>query len=199
MPILDPNAKPMPEQQPLADGRRTREEDLPEDDAAPAAGAEGKEPDATRRVVLAGIKLLYDDATHADVMQQLKAGAENPAETIAQVAFNVMLALDEKSKGTLPEDAIVPGAEGVMKEIILLAQKSKALPVDDAILPAASQELVALAIESGLIDQADIEEMMASMDPAELEALVAEQSQIAEGRAAPPVAQDPAQPAQEPV
>ncbi len=72
-----------------------------------------------------------------------------------------------------------------MQEIILLAQKSKALPVDESILPSASQELMAAAIETGIIDPADIEAMMGEMDPAELEALVAEQGQIAEGRAAP--------------
>ncbi len=134
---------------------------------------------ATKAVVLAGIKMLYDDASHQAVVDQLKAGTEDPAGTIAQLAFTLMQSLDEKAGGKIPEDALVAGAAGLLTEIVNLAQKSKALPVDETTEAAAMQRLVKLCIDNGIIDQEDIQSLIESMPEEEVQRIVAEQEQIA--------------------
>lgn len=149
------------------------------------------DPDA-ERVILAGIKMLYDDASHAAVVEQLKAGANDPAGTIALTAFTLMQTLDEKAGGKIPEEALVAGAAGLLTEIVNLAQQSKALPVDDSTESAAMQRLVQLAIENGIIDQEDIQGLIESMPEEEVQRIVAEQEQIANQSAPKPEAAPPA-------
>lgn len=135
--------------------------------------------EAVDRVVAAGGKIIYSDEGGATITEGLQAGASDPAQAVAKETFTLMLSLDEKSKGTIPEEAIIPAGMKLLTLVAELGETSGAITVDPNTVPQAMQHLVAMAIEAGIIDPAAIEEMIASMDPADVEAMVAEQDQIA--------------------
>lgn len=137
--------------------------------------------EAIDRIVGAGSLVIYSDKGSQSIVESLKSGAKDPGEAVARQAFSLMLSLDEKSKGTLPEDAIIPAASKLLTLVAELGEKSGAIQKSPNTIPSARQHLVALAIENGIIDPAEIQELMSGMDPAELEALVAEQDAIANG------------------
>lgn len=138
-----------------------------------------EEQEAVDRVVAAGGKLLYSDEGSKAILEGLKSGA--PEEAIAREAFTLMLSLDQKSKGTIPEDAMMPAAVKLASLIAEMGQKAGVIQTSPNTVPGALQHLVALGIENGIIDPQEIEAMMAEMDPAEMEAMRAEQEQIAQG------------------
>ncbi len=138
-----------------------------------------EEQDAVDRVVGAGSKIIYSEQGTQSILESLKSG--DPPESIARTAFNLMMSLDQKSKGTIPEDAMMPAAVKLLALIAELGSKGGAIQTDANTVPQAMQHLVALGIENGIIDPAEIEQMMSEMDPAELESMRAEQDAIANG------------------
>ena len=131
------------------------------------------------KVKLAGMAMLYDDKGFESASQELAAGADDPAQAVAILTFNLMKTLDEKSGGQIPESALIPAAVGLMEEVLTIGEATGVITADENTAAQSIQRLIALAIEAGIIDPAAIEELMADMPEEEIRQLVAQQEQIA--------------------
>lgn len=151
--------------------------------------ASPQDQEAYTRVVLAASKIIYDDASHQQIMQALQGGAQ-PAEALANVASSIMIEMDKKSGGKIPEDVIVPATMEILDELGMLADKAGLFPVDEQVMAAAAQQTVLKLSQQYGIDQAQMQSMIESMDPAKVKELVAAQQKTAsswagDGQSAP--------------
>jgi hypothetical protein len=142
--------------------------------------ASPEEQDIFSRIELAALTMLYDDKTHGEFVNMLKAGAQQPAQTLATTALTIFGEIDRQSGGKVPEEMIIPAlVEGVLGAVVDMAEKTRVMPVDEAVAGKAVQELLLLATQQYDIDPAEIEQAMAQMDPAQQQAMVQQQQQFA--------------------
>lgn len=142
------------------------------------------EQEAYERTVYAAQKALYDDATQGNIMQMLQAGAENPAQALAQATSTLIQQLDEQSGRQIPETVILPASEEILSLVAELAQESGSFEVNDQIMGQAGQQLLKQLADAYYPDgvgEDDIAELMQGMDDKQVQSLVAEQSQFAGG------------------
>ena len=148
-------------------------------------------------------KILYDDKANAQVLESIKAGAQNdPYRAVAKAAFVLMADLDERAGGKIPPEDLIPAALTMMEDIALMANmagvvelpgvtmseaneatgEKGGLPViEEQTLGKLTQHLVAIAIENGIIEAEDIEGLSSEMSEEELQGVVSQQEQIAGG------------------
>ena len=101
-----------------------------------------KEQENYKKVVLAGLKILYSDETHQGVMKLLQSAAdEGPAVAIASVAAMVITQLDDKAGGKIPEDVILPAAAEILTEVARLASAAGVFEVDESVIKEAMTQL----------------------------------------------------------
>ena len=139
--------------------------------------AEPAEQSAYEKVVLAGMKIMYDDKTRDKVLAPLKLNRDTPAKALAAVAQTLITQIDEQSKGTLPETVILPAAGEILEHLAELAQKSGVLKVDEVVLGKAGQIMVlSLAKHYGATEE-DAERLLASVPPDQIQGMVEQQAQ----------------------
>jgi hypothetical protein len=125
-----------------------------------------EEQQAYEQVVLAGVKMLTDDATHQGILQMLQQGADVPAEAIAKVTTMIVLQIDEQSGNNVPEAVILPAAGEILENVAEFA--SKMFEVNQQIIDQATDIMVMdLAQEYG-VEAGDVEEMMAMFSEEEI-------------------------------
>lgn len=145
-------------------------------------GGEAATPEeqaAYERVVLAGMKVLYSQETHQNIVQMLGQG--EPAEAMATAVTIVMSQLDERSGGKIPEVVIFPAAAELLGQVAEIAEAAKVAQVDDRVVARAMQILVVKLADQYGIDPADAQALVQSVEPEQLQQIVAEQQQIAQG------------------
>lgn len=193
MGIIDQQMQPP---QPAAPAAQGAPEAAPE--AAPQGGggeATPQEQEAYERVVMAGMKVLYDESTHPAVMKML-AGGEAPEKDISDTVVMVMLQLDKKSGGKIPQVVIIPAAVELTSLAAELGTQAGIFQADDRIVARAVQMvMIGLGQEYG-VDPAEVQEVINSLDPETVRKMVDEQRQMtADPQGAP--AATPEQPAEE--
>jgi hypothetical protein len=139
------------------------------------------EQDAYNRVVTAGIKILYDKSTHDGIVNMLRSG--DPADALAKTVSTIMVQLDEKSGGKIPETVILPAAAELLDETAKLATAAKIFQADQKTLAVAMQKLVADLGEKYGVNPDQIKSLLQSVPPDQLQSIVAEQSQYGGGQA----------------
>ena len=97
------------------------------------------EQDASKRMELAALQLMYDKKTHAGIMKLFKAASDDPQQAIADITLKIMSVLKEKSRG-LPESAVIPTAGKIMMYVAELGEVSGTVePLDQQGLQEAMQ------------------------------------------------------------
>ena len=130
------------------------------DASEPAPG----EQEAYNKVVTAGLNILYaNETTQANVVKQLRAGADDPARSLAQFAVMIVNTLDEKSGGQIPEDVIFPASVEFLEELAELANESGAMKVNQNIVDKASQALVYELSKVYQVSEQEVEQFMQSV------------------------------------
>lgn len=81
---------------------------------------QGSEP--LQRVVLAAMKLMYEEKTSGHIVRMLKGG--NPAQALAQAGLFVMKVLFDLSQKKIPPNIIIPASLHVLKLLAELALAS---------------------------------------------------------------------------
>lgn len=71
--------------------------------------------DAVERVVAAGLKLMYSSEMRDEVMREVRSQEPTPQKLAAAVT-GLVLMLDQKSQGGIPEQAIFPAAMELLGE-----------------------------------------------------------------------------------
>lgn len=166
----------------------TMGEQQEEPQEAPAPGQmEGEEAgdpqiqEAYDRTMAAFMTVIYDEAIQKDIIAAIQANKQNPAQAIAETAINILVELDSKSGGKIPSEVLIDAAMEGMELIAELGEAAGFYQFDEAMQAKTLQAMVAIAIERGIIEQSEIEALMAEMDPAEMQTMVQQQQQLAGG------------------
>lgn len=100
---------------------------------APAAKGGGDPKSIQRRLGTVAMSLIYNKDVSAKLVEQLKSGAQNPAQTVAMAALGIMNRMKRDVQGIEPN--LVFSISAIVVVFILeLAAVSKAFPVDQAML-----------------------------------------------------------------
>ena len=140
-----------------------------------------EEQDAYERAVLAGVQLIFDDATNPAVMKMLKSQADDPAQAIAQTTAMLIQILEEKSQNQLPEGIIMDLADELAGNVMALGAKQNLFKIDKSLQGRAAQQVNILLDQMYPTSPEDADEMMAGMSEDELAGIQAEQSAFAGG------------------
>lgn len=125
------------------------------------------------RVVLAGMSVLYSEKTHAGIVNMLRSG--DPAEAIANVVTTVMVQLDKKSNGQIPETVILPASADILADVVELAKRI-GIQVDENVIGKAMQQVImSLAEEYGVAPE-DVQELVQSVPQDQIQQMVQQQS-----------------------
>lgn len=166
-------AKSPSNEQPQQSGAQDAQVGAESDTPTPA------EQDGYSRTVLAGMKVLYDQATHASIVQSLKQG--EPAEALANTVAVIMTQIDQKSGGKIPEAVILPAAAEILELTAEIATTAKVFQADEATVARAMQLLVINLAKQYGVEPGDIQALMQSIDPEQVQQMVAQQQQYAQG------------------
>lgn len=139
-----------------------------------------EEQESYEKVVLAGLKVLYDDQTNPGVMKMLQAQKDDPAKALADVTSMVITQLDEQSGGTLPEVTILPATEEILGEVAGLAAKAGIFQPDDRALALASQQTLRQLGDHYGVSEEEIQELIQSLPQDRVQQMVQQQSQFAQ-------------------
>ncbi len=165
MQVQPANSEPMEQEKPMQ-----------AEQAAPAAN---DQPDPASqemydKVIAAAGRILYDDKNSKNIVDMLKQSANDPASAIATVTVSVMATIVKQSGGNLAPEIILSALEEIAELVAELGQESKSLKVDDSVLQAASAEIVAQAIQAGIITQEMIQGEIDATDETELQNIMAQ-------------------------
>lgn len=133
-----------------------------------------QEQDSYDRVVLASMRVLYSDQTHQQVMGMLKSGGQ-PDEAIANTVSMILLELDKKSGGKIPQEVILPAAAELVQLVAELGDKAGVFKTDERTLALAMQRTIAVVGEKYGIDQADVQALLSSIPNEEVQGMVQQQ------------------------
>lgn len=163
-----------------------------------ASEATPEEQEAYERVVMAGMKALYDPGSHEQMMALLEKGAADPAKALASVAQTIIGTLDDQSKGTIPETVIIPAAVEILEHTGELADAASLFPVDEAVLNRAGQELLIGLGEQYGVGPEEIQDLLSSFPESSLNEMAEQQNRYAEEAAPAGASPDEAAPAEAP-
>ena len=101
------------------------------DEQADEAGTEGQDPNEAgegedggpeyEKFIAAAKVVLYQDGGLADkIAEQLRA-SKTPVDTLADQVYNLVAALDERSKGMLPDELLAPAAADILGMVVEIA------------------------------------------------------------------------------
>jgi hypothetical protein len=146
--------------------------------------AEGEQPTAKEQENFSRIELAAkavvnsSKESYANIVQMLQGGADNPAQALATAAMMVFTAVDDQSKGKIPEELILRGAESALDQVIKVAEDTGTMQVSEQLAGQALQQLVMQVGESYGVDPADLQAEIEGMDKTELQALVQQQEAL---------------------
>ena len=142
--------------------------------------ASAESQDIYDRVVIAGMKILFEDEKSKEaVVSRLKAESNSPAKALADTVAMLMIQLDRQAEGQIPEDVIIPAATELLEQTAELAESLDLMPIDDAVLNHAAQlMMVSLGEEYGT-EPEEIQQLMGSMSTGEMQQIEQEQGNFA--------------------
>lgn len=184
-------------QMPQEQGQPAGSQDSPADQGGADLSQQeaGQPSEQQMKLEMAAKKVLYDEKSNAQVLESIKSGAANdPYRAVAQSAFVLMADLDQRSGGKIPPEDLIPAAMTIMEEVALMAVTAGAVDIpgvtmgednspmiQEDTLGRLAQNLVAIAIENGVIDPEDIQGMASEYSEEELQGIVAQQDALAGG------------------
>lgn len=124
---------------------------------------------------------IHSEGQTEAIMQALQT--DDPAKMIATLTISILAELDQKSGGKIPSEILIEAAVEGMELIAEIGESAGLYRFDETMQASAMQNLVAIAVERGIIDPAEIEELIASMDPAEVQGIVQQQAAFGQPQA----------------
>ncbi len=117
---------------------------------AQPAGQGNMPPEAeqgVRRVVMAGMKAIYDERVSAQIVNALRSEADEPAKALAQATAMLVLGLYEKSGGKMPKGYLIPAAQILLRVVADFATRLEIFQIDQAVAMQASQMVVKVIVQ----------------------------------------------------
>lgn len=148
------------------------------------------------RTVLAGLKVLGDPKSNAQILQTLQQG-DQPDAALANVTASIITELDRQSQGKIPEVVLIPAAMEILSELGDVAQKAGVFEVNDQIMTQAAQQLVLKLLTQYGVDPQDVDAVLQNLDQSKVQGMVKQQQGAAQGWAGEASQPDQAQPDQQ--
>lgn len=120
----------------------------------PAGTPETPAPDKSRaeevhkRLGLVAMKIIYDKATSASLIEHMRAGQENPPQAVAQAAMEVLSKMRRDVQGVNPDMAFAVSAS-VVVFLLELAVMAKLFPADLQMIKDSLSALAELTKQGG--------------------------------------------------
>lgn len=140
----------------------------PMDDEAAEAGP-GEDDPVFQQAMTYAYQALYENDAAKDVARQLRA-ADNLADGMANVAYEITSVIDERTDGQVPDELLVPLAMNVLEEVGEIAQAAKLDPQPEDVALAFKTMILRYLGEQG-IDTAQLQQAMDKVDPSEFRRL----------------------------
>ena len=141
-----------------------------------------EEQEAFEQVTAAAIEIIHNPESKPQIVQMLSQGADNPAQILGQTAMMIFSQIDEQSGGTIPLTVVLQGATQILDTLMELADAEQLFPVDEVLGQKATNEMLIAAGEMYDFDPAEMQELIESMDPNEVQSIVQKQEQIYGGQ-----------------
>jgi len=148
-------------------------QEAPPQEAPPGQGADKlpnpEDQEAYDSVIMAGMKILFEnEETRQAILERLTAGAENPADAMAELITLVMIQMDEQSDNSIPDTVILPAALELLNQTGDLANSLGIFQVDEAMLDDATKIMVSDLAEAYGTTAEQFEEAIGDMNPDEV-------------------------------
>jgi len=167
------NVEPGAPQQPS----QINQDPLPGEDLAAVTG---QEQEAYNKVVMSAMTIMFEnERTKTGIVEMLRNKAKKPAERLADISFMMIMQLEQKSGGQIPEDVILPASIEILEQLSDLADSVQAFPVDEAVMNHAGQLLVVRLGEEYGVDREELQSLLGSVDQVTLQQIGAEQETYA--------------------
>lgn len=134
-----------------------------------------QEQNAMDRVVLACLKIIYDQSTHQDIVQMLSQKKDDPSQALADTTTLLITQVDQKSGGKVPETVILPAAADVLGELADLATKAKIFQVDEKTAAVAMQKMLMSLAEQYGVSPEDVQQLLQSIPKDQIQGMVQQQ------------------------
>jgi len=152
--------QPPLEESPLVEGEQPPEEEEAPPPEDPRGEASNADQEAYDKVVMAASKLIYSDEANDGLVEQLKQGAKNAPQTVAETGSMLLMHIDEKSGGKLPVEVLIPAAEEILAMIGELGEKAGFFEFGEPELSVAMQHTIATIGEQYGADPEEIKVLM---------------------------------------
>lgn len=152
---MQPPAQPGPEEM-NEPGEGTPGEE--QEDAAQGEAPQGASQQVYERVVMAASKVLHDPKRMQAIIQMVKAHG-NPVAGLADATIFVMQMLFQISKGSIPQEVIVPAGQEVLQMIAEMCERAGILKVTPELLKQAAGVAAAKVLKQNGIDQAKAQQL----------------------------------------
>lgn len=119
--------------------------------------------------------LFKDKKSRDAVIEQLKAGKDDPAKALADTAMTLLKAMDAESNGTLPEITLLPIGKEIMEQAGEIADAAGIFTVDQNVFGKAGQHFMMLAAQEYGMTPEDAKEIMAGVDEQTQQSMKTEQ------------------------
>lgn len=113
------------------------------------------------------MKALYEKKAAIDVAEALKL-SQDPAEALANAAYEMTSIADEKTQGQVPGDLLVLLASRILEEVATIAEAAGVELKGGVIAQALKQMILRYMGEQGL-DTSQLQTAMDAVDPAEFD------------------------------
>ncbi len=111
--------------------------------AQPAGAPQGNVPpeaqQGIRKLIMAGLKALYDQKVSQGIVEILKQGADNPADALANATVQIVLGIYEKTGGKIPKGYLIPAAQNLLKAVADFAARLNLFQIDKQVAMQAAQ------------------------------------------------------------
>lgn len=171
-------AAPVQEQEPAPQGQEPAQKPQGKPSVDGEINATPEEQEAYDKVILAASEVMYGDM-NPEIIKMLQLEANDPPTAIARVATTIIVQLDDKSGGTIPEQLIFPAAAEIAEMTAELADAKKIFPVDDAVIQAAGQEMIPMIADEYGVPMEEIEAFMGQVPQEVAQKIGEQQSQVA--------------------
>lgn len=108
-------------------------------------------------------EVLYSQAAAKDISKQLNS-AQDLADAMANVSYDITSILDEKTDGNVPDELLVPLAMKVLEEVVEIAEATGLDPQPEDVAAAFKKMILRYLQEQGL-DTTQLDEAMNQVDP----------------------------------
>lgn len=195
MGLISNQMKPDEAEVPGAVEQPGEQEPQGQDESHGGSEATPQEQDAYNRVVMAGMKILYEDQDSHDAVMKMLDGGEAPEKDISDTVVMIMSQIDKKSGGKVPQVVIIPAAVELVSLAAELGEKAGIFQADDSVIARAVQMvIIGLCNEYGVSPE-EIAQVMKSVDQKQVAQMVQDQRKMTAGGGGQPAPQPAQQPA----